>query len=119
MLASVDATTWSRIDGVPDANWSGIAYGDNMFVLVGDLDVAISDDGLVWASRPVPAGATRLAGVVFGGGTFVAIDRSGSIWSSPGGVFWDASSVPQPQCELFDVTYGNGRFLGDIVKCCV
>src|SRR5438034_1114088 len=73
---------------------SGIAYGNGVFVAVGNSGIVLTSvDGISWSdARPVPY---TLRGVTFGNGLFVAVAWTGQILSSTNATQWiERRSVP-------------------------
>jgi hypothetical protein len=117
---SVDGTTWTSgsID-IDRALFPDLAHGNGKWVAVGRLGlgeagvIAVADrpDTETW--RKVfsldSAGFDRIA---FGAGTFVATSRF-NIAFSRDAEHWSFASIPQqtPPVQLFDVAFGNGRFV--------
>ena len=60
-----------------------MAYGNSLFVAVGDGGVILtSPDGVNWTAR-VSGTYNSLFGVTYGNGTFVAVGDGGTILTSP------------------------------------
>lgn len=70
--------------------WHGIAFGNGIFVAVGDKGlVASSNDGFVW-TEPVSVNGigSNFVGVTFGNGKFIALADNGYYTTSEDGVVW-------------------------------
>ena len=123
MTASRTLAAHFAADGDDLANWvlrtpelSGAAYGNNMYVAVGDRggdhyfgSIFSSTDGATWTQQLSRQNA-GLLGVAFGAGVFVAVGESGTIIVSPDGALWSR----QPSgCmdQLNGVAYAGGRFV--------
>ncbi len=105
--------------------FQGVAYGQSLFVVVGNDDSGIgvgtlgySTDGLTWqASNYTNAsGFTSVAyGVAGGKAQFVAVGLNGAIITSLDGTNWAPASystgTSETNDDLFAVTYGDGRFV--------
>ena len=101
---------------------SGVAYGDGLFVAVGDVGTIItSADGTNWVLRQ--SGTTDgLSDVAYGNGEFVAVGsvqlpncyeclESITVTSSDG-ISWVSSAAILPEEFVFDrITFGNGHFV--------
>jgi len=120
--------TWTRISppaipGVPGTTeFRRVAFGNNMFVAVGDTKaggtthgiIVTSPDGLNWTSRTVPTGTVFLRGVRYGVGSFVVTGYSGTILTSTDGVTWvrRTSGVSTDLRGVgFGIISGNGTFV--------
>jgi hypothetical protein len=84
---SAPGTTWTR--RTPEFSLlkfsllTGVAYGNNTFVAVGDDGTILtSPDGVSWTARTSETGY-GLYGVTYGNGTFVAVGWYGTILTSP------------------------------------
>ncbi len=91
ILTSADnGATWtSQASGLSaDLDFYGIAYGNGMFVAVGENyasgtgQIMTSADGTTWLSRTSPILQDQLLAVAFGKGTFVALSFTGAIIQS-------------------------------------
>lgn len=96
---------------------TGIAFGNRIFVAVGQTDsIFTSADGEIWTqSRPADAPLLGLAGVSFGNGVFCAFGPQGTLYSSTNGNSWLKRKVGTTR-DLHAIAYGNGRFVavGDL-----
>lgn len=92
---------------------SAVAYGNGVFVLVGEAGrVMTSTDGVTWSRQD--SGTDRgLNGITFGNGRFVAVGdyRGGGsvILTSTNGESW--TQQQSPPSTLYAVAYGNGLFV--------
>lgn len=96
-----------------------IAFGNGVWVAAGNDGTQVSshDGGLTWQNRS--QGSVEIGGLAFGLGTFVLVGYEvfeGSIprvQTSFDGVVWTDCSLPAnlTNASLFDVTFGNGRFV--------
>jgi hypothetical protein len=85
-------------------HFSGLAYGNNRFLAVGDgLTIATSSDGEEWFRLPNRTRTFRR--VVFGNDRFVAMGWD-SLGVSTNGVDWAMTQTP----ELYELTFLNGNF---------
>jgi hypothetical protein len=66
------------------SNWlNGVAYGNGLFVAVGDGGTILtSPDGVSWTQR-TSGTSNQLNGVAYGNGLFVAVGWDGTILTSP------------------------------------
>ena len=95
-------------------SWADAAYGDGMWVVVGNRQIATSTDGLNWSVSAAPG---LLQGVRFGDGRFVAVGNVGQIplvANSVDGVNWGFSNLPSSWGDGFNsVAYANGYFVAE------
>jgi hypothetical protein len=85
-----------------------VAFGNDRFVIIGDIS-KVSTDGRSWSPVTLPFGGAR--SLAFGGGRFVTADSSGQVAWSADGAQWNLVS-PQPSSSLIRaVSYGNGTFV--------
>jgi hypothetical protein len=88
------AEIWTSRTSATDNDWSGIAYGNGLFVTVSETGtgdrVMTSPDGITWTSR-VSAVDNNWSGIAYGGGLFAAVASSGTgnrVMTSPNGTTW-------------------------------
>lgn len=99
---------WSRRHPFP--NWSGVAFGANRFVVVGELGaVQTSSDGTNWTAQ-TSGTANTLTDLVFANNRFVAVGNNGTILTSPNGSDWSAATSGTANA-LAGVTYANGIYV--------
>ena len=86
------------------------AFGEDVFVTVGDKHVARSTDGRNWvAVVDCPDGYWR--GVAHGGGVFAALGLgTDAMYSEDGGQTWTLTTAPEGEWNA--LAYGNGMFIG-------
>jgi len=106
------ATQWtSRISGA-DQTWTGVTYGNGLFVAVSSTGVAnvvmTSPDGITWTSR-TSGNTTAWQGVTYGNGLFVAV-ATNKVMTSPDGITWTPRTSANNNTWQ-SVTYGNGLFV--------
>jgi hypothetical protein len=107
---------FSKVSAFPITStvFSGGAYGNGKFVVVGNNRIAYSiDDGLTWIdAKGYPR--TNFNGVIFGVGMFVAIADGKQTVSSLDGVNWVPHDLPK-SLNLKAIAYGNALFeaIGD------
>jgi hypothetical protein len=81
------------------------------FILLTSVpDLAKGDPLEFWQRRNPFPHPYPLYGVNYGGGTFVAVGRSGTILTSPDGVTWMSRTSGTPR-NLWGITYGNNTFV--------
>jgi photosystem II stability/assembly factor-like uncharacterized protein len=115
-------------------NLYGVAFGNSIFVAVGDYGkiVRSTDNGASWShvtsgyysggsGAHSLYGTNYLRGVTFGNNTFVAVGYTGKIIRSTNdGSSWDNVTAVNSN-NLYGVTFGNGTFVavgqsGTIIK---
>jgi hypothetical protein len=116
VLSSSSGSSWS-VTGAPPSGYilGKTSYGNGYYVSIG-MDWATStysalrsQDGAQWtvtASFPY----IYLQSVGFGGGLFVAVGKTGTLYTSPDGVSWTERNSGTSQ-DLLAVAYGGGRFV--------
>jgi hypothetical protein len=77
---SLDGITWVA-STVPSAQYTGVRYGQGVFLAVSQsTQAASSEDGVLWTSRTTSTAANGFSAVIFGNpnqsGSFVAVQRS-------------------------------------------
>jgi len=93
LITSTDGLHWSSSIPFPYYTdyWYDIAYGNGLFVVVGNQSVLTSPDGISWTYHSVTSGYGTWYGVAYGNGLFVAagasviISSNGINWISPPG----------------------------------
>jgi hypothetical protein len=83
-----------------------IAYGNGVFVGVGDNKAYTSFDGVNWTLRQ---SEMNVSYVYFVNDRFIAV--GGYIWSSFDGVTWESATSVGGSGGLEGVAYGNGKYL--------
>ena len=98
-----------QCQGLPSANWGGIAFGNGIFVAVAyDSDIAAySSNGIVWNSS-VNASNALWYSTAFANGLFVApaIGSTNASYSA-NGITWNSSASPLPDQDTFYTVAGN------------
>lgn len=84
-----------------------IAYGNDMFFLVGTTNDYYSKDGKNWNELD---GWTQVYGVIFKDGKFYGASGFGEIVYTEDGTKWD-TLLKQRSTTYFDIVYGNGVFV--------
>ena len=101
------------------ASLAGLTYGNGLFVAVGAIPpsggsltgaIFTSPDGVTWTQQSAPLSSGGLGPIVFGGGTFVALDVQGqAVVTSTNGIAW-TRTVPGVYLSS-SLVYGDGKFL--------
>jgi hypothetical protein len=104
-MTSPDGITWTSRTTSISPTFSGIAYGNGIWVAVADGSPAgttfTSYDGIDWAEQSTAFASST---ILFANGIFV----TGGRWSEDG-INWNTAS---PSFNPFKITYGNGYFVG-------
>lgn len=115
MRSGDDGETWSPINVDENHYLDSVAYGNGVFVAVGNNAGYTSADGISWTMREV-----RGASVIFADGIFAAMGWTGELFTSADGIVWTERSRPTP-LALNDIAYGNDSYIavgryGEIVQ---
>jgi hypothetical protein len=109
---SPDGVTWTVRTALPLDVWTGVAYGNGVFVAVSHSNRVYSSDGLSWsASAP---STSDLSSVIFANGKFMAVltaTMSPALVSSTDGHYWTDVYFGGGGFQQTAVTYGNGLWL--------
>jgi hypothetical protein len=94
-----------------------ITFGNNVFVAVGGITsdggsiVRSTDNGSNWVDASSVSTSSRLFGVGYGNGVFIATSQNNEIIrSTDNGDTWNSATFPSSG-RLNSVAYGNGTFL--------
>jgi hypothetical protein len=99
---------WTQVHPLP--NWTGVAFGANRFVSVGEFgSVQSSSDGITWSGQSSGTGSA-LSDVLFANGKFIAVGGLGKICVSTNGTDWTAA-VSGVANTLTGLAYGNGTYV--------
>jgi Listeria/Bacterioides repeat len=112
---SSDGITWTKGTNWGNKDWYGIAYGDNVYVAVGELYTGayVSTDGLTWTPHAV-AGMTYADSVVYGSANnrFVMVahnTNNSAAYSDDAGATWTTFTMPGSSC--IRLAYGGGTYV--------
>jgi hypothetical protein len=91
----VGGATWTaRSAAGNDDFWTSVAYGNGIFVAVGDNIVMTSPDGITWTVQSAAGNNDFLTAVTYARGLFVAVSSFGDrVITSPDGITWTAHSA--------------------------
>ena len=107
--AGIDWKTQTSADET--STWSGVTYGNNLFVAVGGQSVMTSPDGITWTLGDCPI--LHWSSVAYGNGVFVAVateETNNAAMTSPDGLTWTEHSTTGTN-SLTSVTFGNNLFV--------
>ncbi|PQJ97192.1 InlB B-repeat-containing protein [Chromatium okenii] len=110
MPSAGTGSSWQSITPAPTTNdLYSVAYGNGLFVAVGDTGVILnSTDGISWTT-PTSVTGNMLNRVIWGGGQFVAVGESGTVLTSTNGSSWQVRR--SSGVDLNDVTWGGNQFV--------
>ena len=114
--ASVNmGVTWLTRTSITDLSWTGITYGNGLFVAIRlyDYSFMTSPDGINWTERTIPVSGLEWRGITYGNGLFVATASNGTgnrVMTSPDGINW-TSRTSAADNQWWSVAYGNGTFV--------
>ena len=111
ILTSTDGENWTARSSGTTYSLVAATYGGGLFVAVGaNATVVISRDGVTWTAMTLwnSDWPPLFSAVAYGNGRFV-VARGRVLFTSTDGVEWRRE--PDPECEIFSVTYGMGRFV--------
>ena len=86
---------------IPSSRYTGIAYGNNIYVARGDY-AAYSSDGHTWTANTSVEGSAK---IIYANNLFVTVGEYSS-----DGLTWTAST--KPNGRFYSIAYGNGIFVG-------
>ncbi|MEO6996394.1 MAG: immunoglobulin domain-containing protein [Lacunisphaera sp.] len=104
-LTSTDGVVWTKL--TPTATMGAIAAGNNRFVATTTNGFLTCTDGTNWTQINTSSSPGKIC---FTNGIFVAIDATGHALSSPDGLSWVTTPLPDNITGGLLVA-GNGRFL--------
>jgi Multicopper oxidase len=128
---SQDAVTWKSATIPSDystTNWTGVTYGNYIYVAVGFQAPAIYsiDNGNTWRAGSGLDTTASWCGVQYGNGIYVTISSSisseiyGKAAYSYDGVHWLSGNIPDSDInntsDWCGITYGNGTFVAVAVN---
>jgi hypothetical protein len=113
LSSSSDGTNWTDRT-IPAGVYSGVAFGNGLFVAPRGTHAAISSDGITWSSVSLPSigSGQSTGGIAFGNGMFVVSASSGDgsvirIFRSTDGSTWTSHAVNFVSAAI---TYAAGLF---------
>ncbi|MGN6527436.1 MAG: hypothetical protein ACTHL8_13700 [Burkholderiaceae bacterium] len=111
LRTSPDGVTWTtQTPGLANRLF-GVAWGNGLYVAVGDGGIATSPDGSTWTVVSTSTSSDPgYAAVAYGAGLFVASDTSQHVLTSPDGVHWTTGTTDFG--EIVDgIAYGPSGFV--------
>lgn len=90
ILTSSDAVAWGSAASGTRQRLNQVRYAQDKFVAVGDGGALLAslDGGTTWRTLDSPADDTRLRGLAFGGGHWIATGENGGVIHSADGLNW-------------------------------
>jgi hypothetical protein len=116
IYSSNDGSSWTvrTPGGTPAGSLHAVAYGNGLWVAVGNSgEIQTSPDGVTWTKRTAAA-ADNLGGIAYGGGLWVAvggITTTPKIQTSPNGITWTTRTPAAATGGLTAIVYGNSEFV--------
>ncbi len=103
----------SWVERSPDVSYSlnGAAFGNNVFVAVGDHGeiTRSTDNGESWDETK--SGGDDFYAVAYGNGTFLAVGENGRVCRSSNGENWIDEAAVSSATDLNGIVFGNGVFV--------
>lgn len=109
IATSPDGTIWTQRTA-PDVNYTGITFGNGIFVAVGDGTIVYSTTGSIWISLEISEvlSERHYTGIAFGNNRFVAVSKDGISYSD-NGINWIVST--STTVNYSGVTFGNDQYV--------
>jgi hypothetical protein len=96
----------------------GLAFGNGIFVAVGNGNVVLtSSNGVAWSEQVLGGQIVQFNSVTYENGKFIVVGMAGTILTSTDGMNWTPQNIGTS--SLWGVTYGNGKYVavgGDSVN---
>ncbi len=118
ILHSPDGMIWTRATFPSGNSLTGIAHDGSRYVVCGyrfsNLTekglAAYSDDGVEWTTVNLPTGLAQFWAIAHGAGRFVAVGDTGTLYTSPNGADWTATTSGVRE-TLRGVSFADGLFV--------
>ena len=109
MAISGDGTNWLAANANTTKQLNAVAYGNGVYVAVGDGATAISSpDAITWTARSQGGSPNQnFIGVAYGNRTFVAVNLVNEVFVSTDGIAW--TKVVNSSLAAF---WNNLKFVG-------
>lgn len=110
---SSDGINWTSSTLPQSAEWEDIVFGNGQFVAVSQTGgiVAISSNGISWATYSGIGLGNSVQQVTYGNGYYVAVRTSGAISYSTTGTSWTSKTAGISGISYYGIGYGNGKFV--------
>jgi hypothetical protein len=106
---SPDGINWTAATMPSTGNWHSVAYGNGVYVAIGQNAIAYSSNGVNWTGVGAPVNANYYQ-VIFAFGMFIAVSAASvaQYITSTDGITWTARSLPYFAKGGFSMAYANG-----------
>jgi hypothetical protein len=117
LYSSDNGNTWYRVaDPLGGTNWTGVAYGNGVFVMVGigsSNQAYSTDNGREWhgVNSPLAGGYYSIA---YGNGVFVTTSNDSQAYSTDNGQSWNVVTSPisiPNDARYRNIAFGNNTFV--------
>jgi len=110
IFTSTDGINWTQRISINDNGLRNIAYGNGLYVAVGDKGtILVSDNGITW--NLIASGISNaLYGVTYLNNSFITVGELGVMLESNDGFNWVKLNSNSTQ-DLNGITFGNGMFV--------
>jgi hypothetical protein len=101
---------WNTRDSGVTNVLNGVAYGNGVYVVVGNEGIVLSStNGVNWTKRSSGT-VVALNSVVYANSLFVVVGENGTVLTSVNGTLW-GRRTSGTTAFLYDVIYGGGKFV--------
>lgn len=103
-----DTQTWQTSNTPQLTTWNDVAYGNGVYVVVGNDAIAYSTDNCAtWSSATLPRNGVNWKSIAFGNGKFIVTSDSGlGCYSTNGQTFYSSSDNLNGK-----ISFGDGKFV--------
>lgn len=108
----VDSFTATKYtNALVNSSWSGIAYGNSLWVTTGGTKAGVSSDLQTWTETTLPT-SSNYGGVAYGNGTFCTASYStAKSATSTDGLTWSSTGSFPLTAGAIRMTYGSSNFV--------
>lgn len=103
---SIDGITWEIISLTSNGSIKSVAYGNNVFVALGDYECFYSIDGITWENKGELLNGDHIDKVLFHNGAFYALGGMGSL--SDGVLYTSIDGLDWTYVRSMPILYGYG-----------
>jgi photosystem II stability/assembly factor-like uncharacterized protein len=105
-------STWATRASGTTTNLRGVAFGNGVWVLVGDAGVLrTSTDTITWVTQNSQFGTSGIESVAFGNGLFVAVGIGGTLRTSTNGVAWVTQTSQFGASTIRGLAFANSLWI--------
>ena len=115
--APILITEWGPVSLPSDLRWTGVAYGNGLFVAVAKTATntattiyATSPDGITWTQQTF-AVSRAYDSIAFGNGVFVVTWSGTGVMTSTDGITWTLVGLASLTSGNCDIVFANGLFM--------